>query len=48
MLVLIEQKKILFAQLIGFQNDNGNLIDSEEYKAYQRVLEFIMKEYGEY
>lgn len=39
-------KEDIICTIIGFQNDNGNEVDSEEYKAYQRVLEYIIKTYG--
>lgn len=38
-------KEDIICTIIGFQNDNGNKVDSEEYKAYQRVLEYIIREY---
>ena len=37
----------MIATLIGFQNDMGNDEFSPEYKAYQRVLEYVEKTFGE-
>lgn len=36
----------LIATMIGYQNELGNDTESEAYKAYQRVLELIEKDYG--
>lgn len=36
----------IICALIGFQNDSGNDVNSEEYKAYQKVLEWVENTYG--
>lgn len=38
----------LIATMIGYQNEIGNDVNSEAYKAYQRVLELLEKDYGEF
>lgn len=38
----------LIATMIGFQNELGNDTESEAYKAYQRVMELIEKDYGQF
>ena len=38
----------LIATMIGYQNEIGNDTESEEYKAYQRVMELIEKDYGQF
>lgn len=40
-------RDLMIATLIGFQNDMGNDEFSPEYKAYQRVLEYVEKTFGE-
>ena len=36
----------IISTLIGFQNASGNDVNSEEYKAYQKVLEWVENTYG--
>lgn len=38
----------LIATMIGYQNEIGNDTESEAYKAYQRVMELIEKDYGQF
>ena len=38
----------LIATMIGYQNEIGNDVNSEAYKAYQRVLELLENDYGEF
>ena len=38
----------LIATMIGYQNEIGNDTNSEAYKAYQKVLEMIERDYGEF
>ena len=38
----------LIATMIGYQNEIGNDAESEAYKAYQRVMELIEKDYGQF
>jgi hypothetical protein len=38
----------LIAQLIGWQNNIGNDKDSEEYKAYQRVIDYLENNFGKF
>jgi len=38
----------LIATMIGYQNEIGNDTESEAYKSYQRVMELIEKDYGQF
>lgn len=38
----------ILCTIIGLQNNYGNRIESEEYKAYQKVMEAIIEYYGDY
>jgi hypothetical protein len=38
----------ILCTIIGLQNDNGNRVESEEYKAYQKVMNAIIDYYGDY
>ena len=40
-------RDLMIATLIGYQNEMGNDEFSPEYKAYQRVLEYVEKTFGE-
>lgn len=40
-------RDLMIATLIGYQNEMGNDAFSPEYKAYQRVLEYVEKTFGE-
>lgn len=39
-------RDVIICTLIGFQNEQGNDINSEEYKAYQKLMDFIELHYG--
>ncbi len=38
----------LIATMIGFQNELGNDVNSEAYKAYQRVMDLLERDYGQF
>jgi len=43
-----EEKRLIIAVLIGWQNEMGHQnIDDPEYKAYQRMIEYLKKELKE-
>ena len=39
-------RDLIIATLIGFQNDIGNNVESSEYQAYQKMLEYIETTFG--
>ena len=39
-------RDLMIATLIGFQNDIGNNVESSEYQAYQKMLEYIETTFG--
>ena len=39
-------RDLIIATLIGFQNDIGNNVESPEYQAYQKMLEYIETTFG--
>ena len=39
-------RDLMIATLIGFQNDIGNNVESSEYLAYQKMLEYVESTFG--
>ena len=39
-------RDLIIATLIGFQNDIGNNVESPEYQAYQKMLEYVESTFG--
>ena len=39
-------RDLIIATLIGFQNDIGNNVESSEYLAYQKMLEYVESTFG--
>ena len=39
-------RDLIIATLIGFQNEGGNNVESSEYQAYQKMLEYIETTFG--
>lgn len=38
----------VIAMCIGFQNEQGNKEDSEDYKAYQKIIDALESQYGRF
>ena len=39
-------RDLIIATLIGFQNEGGNNVESSEYLAYQKMLEYVESTFG--